>query len=228
MWGEAMKFITEMELRDLYKTEPFDTYILEPHIGITPEARQFLVDRGIKRVQAKSGDGKTATHSKVTLDPGRENWCVLRLRRRMEGIESLFLLVGANLLSGGDVVLAEEVLALGKCFRNVKNSERKLAVPDTIQFWEWSETEIRNCSNNLGNCTDIDEEHIRLEAGKTIASLNHLRASLREIEPDILEAYWDEERQVCSRHDLIDKVNLIINVLCIMMWKYRGGLKCKP
>jgi ethanolamine utilization cobalamin adenosyltransferase len=222
-----MKFITEMELRDLYKIGPFTTYVLESDAKITPGARQFLVDRGVKLEQAQASDGKSANNSKAKSVQGRESWCVLRLRGRMECIESLFLLVGADLLGSGDAVLAEEVMALGKYFRNVKDAEREQTAPDSIQFWEWSEAEIKNCSNNLGKYFDINEFHVRLQNGKAIALLNHLRASLREVEPAILETYWNEEQQACSREDLIEKVNLIINILCIMMWKCLGGQKCK-
>ena len=42
-----MKFITEDELRYLYRKEPFTTYEPEPGTRLTPGARQFLLDRGI-------------------------------------------------------------------------------------------------------------------------------------------------------------------------------------
>ncbi|MGI6206307.1 MAG: hypothetical protein ACOYJI_06780 [Anaerovoracaceae bacterium] len=43
-----MKFITESELRDIYRIHPFTTYEAEPGSRLTPGARQFLADRGIK------------------------------------------------------------------------------------------------------------------------------------------------------------------------------------
>ena len=42
-----MKFITEDELRYLYRKEPFTTYKPEPGTRLTPGGRQFLLDRGI-------------------------------------------------------------------------------------------------------------------------------------------------------------------------------------
>ncbi|HYE69500.1 MAG TPA: hypothetical protein VEA58_12865, partial [Anaerovoracaceae bacterium] len=42
-----MKFITEDDLRELYKKEPFTAYAIEPGTRITPGARQFLADRQI-------------------------------------------------------------------------------------------------------------------------------------------------------------------------------------
>ena len=42
-----MKFITEDELRYLYRQKPFTTYEPEPGTRLTPGARQYLLDRGI-------------------------------------------------------------------------------------------------------------------------------------------------------------------------------------
>lgn len=231
-----MKFITEMELRDLYKIDPFSTYVLEPDTKITPGARQFLMDRGVKMLQEQDKQGGTAVQdlsnspikSLVKPENERKNWCVLRLRSRLDCIGSLFQMVATDLSSCGDAVLAEEVLQLGKYVQSIKNAELHQTAPDKIELWEWSETEINNCAHNLERYFDIHNFNGQLPHGKTMAQLNYLRVSLREIEIAILEAYWNEEQQACTREDLIEKVNIIINVLCIMMWKCQGGQKCKP
>lgn len=212
--GEALKFITEMELRDLYRAAPFANFVLEPDTKLTPGARQFLTDRRIKLVEAQSqySDDKSNTNGPNQVQV-QESWSTLRLRRRMDCIESLFLLVAAELLHSEEAALAEEVMALGKYFQNVKKAEREQIAPEKIQFWGWAEEEH----------FDITEFHVGLEKGKEIALLNHLRASLREVEPAILEAYWNEEKQVCLRQDLIDTVNLLINILCMIMQKCQGG-----
>ncbi|WP_407311411.1 cobalamin adenosyltransferase [Desulfosporosinus sp. SB140] len=219
-----MKFVTEMELRDLYKMEPFTTFVLEPTTKITPGARQFLVDRRVTLVQAQGSDGKKSNGNELNQLQVQENWCTLRLRRRMECIESLFLLI-AELLPPGDCDLSGEVLDLGRCFRNVRNAELEQRAPDKIQFWGWSEDEINKRFHNLGENIDIGESPWRLEKGKEVALLNYLRASLREVEPVLLEAYWNEEKQACLRQDLIDTVNLMINILGMMMRKCLGGQK---
>ncbi|MBM7854171.1 ethanolamine utilization cobalamin adenosyltransferase [Desulfohalotomaculum tongense] len=222
-----MKFITEMELRDLYKIEPFATYVLEPDTKITPGARQFLIDKRVTLVQAKCGDNKKLNTGESNQTQVGDSQCALKLRRKMEYIESLFFLIAAELLHSGDAVLSEEVLALGKCFRNVRTAEREQVPPENIDFWGWSEEEIKKRFDNLEKYVEISEFHVRLKNGKEMALLNHLRASLRELEPAILETYWNEEKQVCSRQDLIDALYLIINILCVMMWKCLGREKWK-
>ena len=46
-----MKFITENDLRALYKAQPFSSYDPKEGERLTPGARQFLIDRGIKYVR---------------------------------------------------------------------------------------------------------------------------------------------------------------------------------
>ena len=55
-----MKFITEQDLRSRYRAEPFTSYTPEPGTRLTPGARQFLTDRGI-RLEA-DGPKKPAAH----------------------------------------------------------------------------------------------------------------------------------------------------------------------
>lgn len=43
-----MRFITEDELRGLYRQDPYTSYSLQPGERLTPGARQYLMDRGIK------------------------------------------------------------------------------------------------------------------------------------------------------------------------------------
>ena len=40
-----MKFITEDDLRDIYRKDPFTSYEIQPGARLTPGARQFLQDR---------------------------------------------------------------------------------------------------------------------------------------------------------------------------------------
>lgn len=227
-----MKFITEMELRDLYRAEPFTTYVLAAHQKITPGARQFLADRKVRLVQAQDSGGTAvgmapASAQTQTIQEPQRSWCALRLRSSMEYLESLFLLAGAEFLSCEDSVLGEEVMELGACFRKVRQAEQQQTALEAIIFWEWSEEQIKGCAANLGQDFEIRECHVRLKMGKAVALLNHLRASLRELEAAIGETYWDEARQACRREDLREKVNVIINILCIMMWKCLGGQKCQ-
>lgn len=48
-----MKVITEMDLRELYRKEPFETYTLVHPAKLTPAAYQFLTERRIRIIEEK-------------------------------------------------------------------------------------------------------------------------------------------------------------------------------
>lgn len=222
-----MKFITEMELREVYRREPFTTYVMEPDTRITPGARQFLVDRRVTLAETQPSDEEKANPDSPRQVQVEKTRCSQRLLRKMERMESLFLWMAAELIGSGETILSEEVLALGRYFQKVRRAEEEQRAPDPLQFWGWSAEEIRERSAGLEEQVDISKFHLELEKGRDAAVLNHLRASLRELEPEILEIYWREEQSACSRQDLIDAIAGIINVLSMMIEKYVGGRKWK-
>ena len=63
-----MKFITEIDLRDLYRKEPFTHYELEPGARFTPGARQFLSDKGINILDNGPYTNKKAENKKKAVE----------------------------------------------------------------------------------------------------------------------------------------------------------------
>lgn len=61
-----MKAITEIELRDKYRKEPFDTFTVVYPEKLTPSALQFLSERRIKIIEVKEGQ---AGGSSSNLNP---------------------------------------------------------------------------------------------------------------------------------------------------------------
>lgn len=98
-----MKFITEDDLRDLYKKEPFMDYDLQPGERLTPGARQFLLDRGInlydddpflntgfkKSTSSKSSDDceEKAAFDKQFAEK-KHKWALAGLKAQLEEMES--------------------------------------------------------------------------------------------------------------------------------------------
>lgn len=212
-----MKFVTEMELRSLYKTAPFTVYVLEPAVKLTPGARQFLTDRRIALEQPED-TGSQAVNCEINPPVARDNWSILKLRSRMERIHSLFLLTAAEVLHAGDVALSEAVLAAARGFRSIQQAELDQLSPEISQ----------QVLNHPDSRLDICDFHVGLKNGKEILLLHHLRASLLELEPVLLECYWSEEQQICIRQDLVDGLNQISTILCTMMKKCLGGQPWNP
>lgn len=223
-----MKFITEVDLRDLYKKEPFTSYDLQSDARLTPGARQFLVDRGINMLDNDSSKKKKTVNIKrsVEFPESKKNWKNMKLYCKMKSIEALFLLTGEELLSR-DVALTQSVIKLNKQFSSIRNAVKSKGKLENLSCIECTGINENNFSDNLDDCFEITEFHMQLEKGKDILILHRLRCALQEIEPLVLELFIssNEENELCE--DIIRKVNQIINSLSQLICSTYGGKKCQ-
>ena len=216
-----MKFITEEDLRDLYRKEPFTAYELEQGARLTPGARQFLSDKGINM----SDNGPVSR--KEAPKPGRVNElekkkfsCMIR------SAEAMFLMVGEELLRG-DTVLAQSVIDLGKQFAGIKNAFNGKGLMDNLSCMDCTGINEKNFSEDLEDCFEINEFHIQLKKGRDIIVLHRLRCTLRELEAGILEMYDGHMGENDLSKELIGKVNQIVNTLSQLICSIAGGKICQ-
>jgi ethanolamine utilization cobalamin adenosyltransferase len=221
-----MKFITEDDLRDLYRKEPFTTYEIEQGARLTPGARQYLADRGINMFDSGLNTKKNTVNVKQSsvLPEVKNNWKKKKLHCKMKSMEALFLFTGEELLSE-DVILAQSVITLGKQFSSIKNAAEGKGLAETLCCQECTGIKADNFSEDLDDCFEITEFHMQLTKGKEIIILHKLRCALREIEPVVLELYEGSNDELCN--DVIGKVNQIVNTLSQMICSVFGGKKCQ-
>ena len=223
-----MKFITEDDLRDLYRKEPFTAYNLEPGARITPGGRQFLADRGISMPDNSFSHKKKDTNprSSSELSESKKNINKLKLYSKMKSIEALFFLTEEELLHR-DVILAQSVAKLSKQYSRLKNELKVKGKVENLCCSECTGIKEHNFSDNLDDCFDITGFHMQLEKGKDILILHRLRCVLQEIEPVALEQCFDcnQEKELCE--DIIGKVNQIINSISQLICSAFGGKKCQ-
>lgn len=116
-----MRYITEMDLRDLYHEEPFTTYYLAADNRLTPGARQFLTDRRIPvKLHGKTNKEKTDT---VPVDEETESvpsWQLLKLWHTLEHAESLILLTAEWFSRHGEHLAAEDFTALARTLQRTR------------------------------------------------------------------------------------------------------------
>lgn len=86
-----MKFITELDLRQLYREHSFTSYQLTPDTKLTPEARQFLVDRKINILQSDNSLQQETVFSSDTFDLG-----YLDIMCKLESLEAVLAKVILN------------------------------------------------------------------------------------------------------------------------------------
>ncbi|MCB2290770.1 ethanolamine utilization protein [Clostridium sp. CS001] len=221
-----MKFITENDLRDLNRKEPFTTYEIEPGARLTPGARQFLSDHRINMLD----NGSAAKESTVNKEPAAEllgrknNWKKKKLQSKMKSTEALFLISAEELLSG-DVSLAQSLINLDKQFSLIRNYIDDKGLVENLSLEECAGINAENFSEDLDDCFEITEAHMQLKQGRKIIILHRLRCDLREIEPIVLELYEGSDEQLCT--EVIGKVNQIINTLSQMICSVLGGKECQ-
>lgn len=226
-----MKFITEDDLRDLYRKEPFTEYEVEPETRITPGARQFLADRQIILFDAENPRKKqtikkvSEQESNSTALPIQMELCDRRLCSRIKSLEAMFLTVAEELLSR-DILLAQKIISLKKNFADIKNVLDSGKTCDPLVCEKCTGINEENFSDDLGDCFEITEFHIQLGKGKEIINLHRLRCALREMEFDIIEFFsgGGDEKQ-CE--EMIGKVNQIINTISQLICYTAGGEKCQ-
>lgn len=219
-----MKYITEEDLRDLFRKEPFTDYDLEPGTRLTPGARQFLVDRGINMMDIDSVKLVTPLEEKkITYKSKNKN---KKLYSSMHSIEALFLLTEEELLSK-DVCLAQSVIKLGKQFTYIVNMVKNKGTIENLCCTECTGINKNNFSEELDDCFEISEFHIQLENGREIVILNRLRCALNEIITVMQEDFEDSDDEAGLCEDIIGKVNQIINSLSQLICSAFGGKKCQ-
>jgi len=222
-----MKFITEEDLRDLYRKEPFTVYMPEPGTRLTPGARQFLADRGI-RIPEKLAPGVKAGEKKAKpeVPQAKDDWRELKLGTKMKSVEALFLLSGEELLAR-DIHLAQQVIELKKSFSGLMKAVKSKSSAESINFTECTGITKDNMTNNLDDCFEITEFHMQLAKGKEILTLHRLRCALREIEPLILELCPAGSEENAFYQEILGKINQIINSLSQFICILLGGKKCQ-
>lgn len=223
-----MKYITEDDLRDIYRKEPFTDYNLEPGERLTPGARQFLMDRGINVIDSdySSTGNNVSVKPKDPLTEKKDDYKNNGLYCKMKSIDALFLLTEEELLSR-DICLVQNVIKLSKQFSCIMNSVKNNASVDNLCCMECTGINNDNFSEDLDDCFEVTEFHIQLEKGREIVVLHRLRCELNELKLMIREQYEDSDDGSQTSKDMIGKVNQIINSLSRLICSAFGGKKCQ-
>lgn len=172
-----MKFITEDDLRILFRREPFTAYDLPAGTRLTPGARQFLVDKKIpisddpmmvKRKNEKPAEKKEEAPEKEI--------CRDRFLLKKKTLQAQFLETGLELLNR-DVLLAEQIFALERKLSDLGKEGREVE----FGFEPCTGFHKENFNKPSDDCFEITGFHAQSEKGKEIVLLHRLRCSVREL-----------------------------------------------
>lgn len=224
-----MKFITEEDLRLEYRKQPFTEYQPKEGTRLTPGARQFLTDWGIRLpveekpkirsmwAQQESAElpqpPKPAPQSspKMTVE-SNEAW-----RLGVKRLQAQFLQTGLDLMQE-DVLNAGQVFDLERYLARLLQDEEPTTQTSPT---DW-QTLCPQCTgigpDNSGllmeDCFEVTAFHAQSPGGKSIVKLHLLRCSLRELEPQLPR----QKQEMAHR---------IINRLSQMICHSFGGKVCQ-
>lgn len=215
-----MKFITERELRCAFNTASFAEYLLEANTRLTPEARQFLIDKGIEIIDTKTMKMLESNAKTIICD----NRHTKKLQLKMKVAASLFLITGQRLIER-DVVLAQKIFELAEQLQLIQKAVNKEVKIENLICKECTGIKEDTFSNDLGDCFELTSFHAQLEKGVEIVALHHLRCTLGELEPAIVEAFSNQKDNLCS--EIMNKVRQIINSLSQLICQCTGGKTCQ-
>ncbi|MBP2098229.1 hypothetical protein [Enterococcus rivorum] len=199
-----MRFITEMELKVQYRKAPFSSYKLPSETRLTPEARQFLVDRKIDVKQMEQGN-------KSKVEPqNQEGISNEQAITSFQKTLSFFLLSFSFLLEK-DVLLAEKVLCWQRHLEDVKKAWQQGKQIPTFQDNRVSIEEA-----NLENI-EISAFHIQLPYGRELAILNCLNTSLIELSLFLNEGSIGCNKEEQAENNVQTEVEQVRRALLMVM-----------
>lgn len=118
-----MKFITEQDVRATFIQTPFKVYHLPVDTRLTPEARQFLIDR---KISITDGNDKLLPKTRILEK---------KQKSELELTSSLFLL-SVSLAVETDPVMAENShSSINECKRPIHSKQHKI-VSRSLKIWE--------------------------------------------------------------------------------------------
>lgn len=239
-----MKFITEADLRAMYRKSPFTTYEPEPETRLTPGARQFLNDRNIRFqeeqltpgkwgiVYAKASEkasgqslaeGFTGTEERetpVSEESGKKPEKKQELSQEKKSLFCRLNTAQALFLEAGaefmgrDVLLAQKIFVLERHLARLKDETDQTEIPCQSCTGICKD----NFSEEMEDCFEITSFHAQSERGKDVIRLHRLRCLLRELAPQVKEVLGDDKNK-----QLHQTINSLSQLICLVF----GGKTCQ-
>lgn len=235
-----MRIVTEIELRDLYKKEPFESYKLPPSVKITPAGRQFLNDRRIKIIEQDSKEYKKESYlilntgerikdkpEEMTHIKGKDlvlkNNNRIKFRGKVDFFEASLIKTITTFRDEGYVKLADDLTII---FEYIKKLLRAEVLEEPLPFIDYkglTSDEIREYSHHPEKYFGVKHFVPDPKYGWVMADINLLRTKARELEIAGIDAFYNEEKCEIERDDIILALNRISSILYIIMCKYLKG-----
>jgi ethanolamine utilization cobalamin adenosyltransferase len=238
-----MKIITETALRERYKNDRFESFVLNEGEKLTPAASQFLTDRRIK-IQ-KKGQSQNQILPKegwLCLPSGRhvmekpenythlrgkilvsKNHPVIKFRGQLDLLEANFITCINLAVSSGYQEMADELNVIFLYLQEIMRAEVRNNPLPFIDFKGWTDDEVREYSHHPEKYFGVKHALPDPKHGMLFGEANKLRAMVRQLEIAAVEAFCGESGDQCERLDIILALNRLSSLIYIIICKLIGG-----
>lgn len=243
--------LTDIELRARWQQCPCEEWHTTPDTILTPAARDFLREHGIRLIRdcsvseygkmtvnpiPDSGDhryvnaltGEPMAHKGETMTHLRGNLLVPKTHPRIlfrGRLDSLMAqLMGVQLVAAeeGKPALAEDLEELLLHLRQILAAEVKEQPLEPVLLLGMDSGEIRRVSHNVKECIGIDHPIPSYKMGRICTALNRLRTQVRETELSAAAAFVAEDGS-CSRTDILQALNRLSSCVYILFCRNLAG-----
>jgi ethanolamine utilization cobalamin adenosyltransferase len=237
-----MKIITETALRDLYKNDKFESFVLNKGEKLTPAAAQFLTDRRIRVQDYNQSHGILPKEGFICLPSGRhvtekpehythlrgnilvkKSHPVIRFRGQLDLLEANFITCINQAVSSGYQEMADELNIIFLYLQEIMRAEVRNKPLPFIDFKGWSDAEVREYSHHPEKYFGVKHALPDPKNGALYGEVNLLRAMIRQLEIAAVEAFSGEEEAKCERLDIILALNRLSSLVYIIICKLIGG-----
>lgn len=207
-----MYFITESELRMSYRRTHFTEYEVAQKTRLTPEARQFLLDRNIRISDAQKEQLESKETEKACF---KGNNISSFLKPRLEKVLASFLLI-VSFLTDEDMYIAEQVMLLESYLADIEKEGSQSELPELLS----------DCSLSADEKHNISAFHIQLPKGRTIALLQFLIAELNLLKAELTTKNDEKETAETKQQAFaVQRIDTGCRILEGLIHKAIGGEK---
>lgn len=246
--------ITEIELRNLYRKHPFDSFQIEKASKLTPAAAEFLNERKIKILNDEGQPAVGSQHRRFMQNSSQgieaeemprqkapfvkpeeythlrgsqlvpKTHCRIKFRGKLDSVQANLICLVIEMKKSEENLLCEELMSLLEYLRKMMRADVMEEPLEFFDFNGWNDTEIRERSHHPDKYYGVKHFTPDPSQGSVMAGLNLLRTQVRELEIAALDAFLDSETKTSSRQDITLALNRLSSLVYIMMCRHLGGI----
>lgn len=235
------RLVSDVELRATWRGGA--EYHVEPGTILTPAARDFIREKGI-RLCFDGGEPGRMTVTPIPKRNGAARYQILetgeetgvkaermthlrgnllvpkthpriKFRGKLDALMAQVLEVQVTALEERSPQTAGELEEILACLRRIMSAEVREEPLAALRLWGMDSAGLRYASQHVRECLGVDHMTPSFRMGRLCVELNTLRTAVRELELLAAETFRDERGGGC-RDDILEALNRLSSAVYIL------------